>query len=105
MNSPAKTDTPLIRLAPGQHTCGPVGVTIRDMKRGEQFLPHIHLEERHNHFTVVARGSLVCHGRPAIEGEVLRVGDVIDWVVGEPHAMTALEDDTRVVQIRKGPWG
>lgn len=92
-------DTPLLRID-GFFQSGPLRLTVKDFKCGEVLPVHTH-NEYTNHLTIVASGSLVCRGRPSIEGAVIKAGDVLDWRVGEPHGFEALEDGTRIVQVNK----
>lgn len=96
------SDTPLIYLD-GQFASEGVSGRIMRFKAGEGLPVHTHPTARHNHFTVVLSGRLVCHGRPAIAGAIIQAGDVIDWVVGEPHGFTALEAGATILQINKSP--
>ena len=63
---------------------------------GGEFPIHVH-DASSNHTTTVARGSI----RDPHDGAVYKCGDVIDWPAGVPHGFTALEDNTRLVNIGK----
>lgn len=93
------TDTPLIRLS-GHFTSGSISGTVYTFAKGEGLPVHVHNVGMPNHITVVAKGSLVCRGRPSIDGVVISAPDVIDWLPGEPHGFEALEDSV-IVQVRK----
>lgn len=69
-------------------------------KAGDVFPVHAH-GESDVHISVVARGSLRCIGRAAIEGEIIKAGDVIDWNAGEPHGFVALDDGSVLVNVIK----
>lgn len=100
------SDTPLIHLT-GAFVTGALpdssGVSgkILRFNAGEGLSVHTHPTERHNHITIVLFGSLTCHGRPAIEGQIIKAGDVLDWVAGEPHGFTALEGGAALLQVNK----
>lgn len=61
---------------------------------------HYHQAGR-EHITVVLAGSFLCRGNNAIEGQVIKAGDVLDWPSGEPHGFEALEDNSSFLQIGK----
>jgi len=66
---------------------------------GDELGLHDH-EEDTNHISVVARGAFRAWGD---DWEAkLPVGSVIDWPVKQAHAFTALEDNSRLVNIKKG---
>lgn len=62
---------------------------------------HLHSLTSPNHITIIARGSFIVSGRPAIEDKIIKAGDVLDWMPNEPHGFTALEDNSVLIQIRK----
>lgn len=95
------TDTALIRLDGKWTTEGLTG-TVYHFQKGDGLPVHVHPTPNHNHITVVISGSLLCQGHPAIEGQIIRAGDVLDWVVGEHHGFSALEDGTVFVNVTKG---
>jgi quercetin dioxygenase-like cupin family protein len=73
---------------------------VYDFERaGDELGPHAHDEDT-NHISIVARGSFKAWGG---DWEVtLPVGAVVDWPVRQTHAFTALEDNSRLVNIKKG---
>lgn len=70
-------------------------------KAGESLEKHIH-DETTIHVTIVARGSVrVC----SHDWERIAVaGQLVDFRIGEPHEIVALEDGTRVFNILKHSW-
>jgi len=62
---------------------------------------HSHADGRGMHITVVLSGSFLCVGNPEIEGEIMKVGDVLDWTASEPHGFRALEANSSFLQIAK----
>ncbi len=80
---------------------GSVDGTIYDFERaGDELAVHVHPPEA-NHISIIARGSFRCIGDPAIAGTVLMQGAVVDWPAGQEHGFIALEDNARMVQIKK----
>lgn len=78
---------------------GDIRGTIYDFEFAGDVLPsHVH-DEFTNHITIVARGKVKVYSdtwtREATPGQVL------DFVVGEPHEIMALEDNTRIFNIIK----
>jgi quercetin dioxygenase-like cupin family protein len=59
----------------------------------------------HNHTEATAHISVVVCGKIKVQGEGLErehsANDVIDFPADQPHEFTALEDDTRIVNIQK----
>lgn len=92
-------DTPLVFLT-GPFQTGKIAGVIYHFKAGEGLPIHVHKSGMNNHITVVAKGRLVCSGRPSIEGKIIEAGQVLDWMPDEPHGFTALEDSI-IVQVRK----
>ena len=80
-------------------TVGDLRGTIYDFEKAGDVLPkHVH-DEFDNHITIVGRGRLRAHSHDwsaEYEG-----GQIVDFRPGEPHELTALEDSTRIVNIRK----
>ena len=64
-------------------------------------LPTHEHDENTNHISIIARGSFKCIGRPEIEGQIIKNGQVVDWEANEPHGFIALEDNSRMIQIQK----
>ena len=52
-----------------------------------------------NHFTVVARGSFMARG--VDWHKTLTCGDIVDWPANQPHEFSALEPNSRLVNIVK----
>jgi quercetin dioxygenase-like cupin family protein len=72
---------------------------IYDFQFAGDVLPtHIH-DEATNHITVVAKGRLKAKS-DTWEREA-GAGQIMDFVVGEPHELIAMEDDTRIINIVK----
>lgn len=94
-----RNDTPLIFIQ-GQFKTDTIEGTIYHFKEGEGLPVHVHPMGANNHITVVAKGRLICSGRPAIEGKIIGAGQVLDWMPNEPHGFKALEDSI-IVQVRK----
>jgi quercetin dioxygenase-like cupin family protein len=67
-------------------------------KAGEALLMHNHLEDT-AHITVVVCGKIKVHGDGW--GNEYSANNVIDFPANQPHEFTALEDDTRIVNIQK----
>jgi quercetin dioxygenase-like cupin family protein len=59
----------------------------------------------HNHTEATAHISVVVCGKIKVQGEGWErehsANDVIDFPADQPHEFTALEDDTRIVNIQK----
>jgi hypothetical protein len=83
-----------------QFTFGKLTGTIYDFAEAADVLEKHQHDEESNHITVVARGSFKISGNGW--ERVVRAGDVIDWRPFDPHEFTALEDNSRVVNIIKG---
>jgi len=73
--------------------------TIYDFEVAGDILPMHDHDETNAHITVVARGSVKASG----EGweRVFKSGAVIDFPANQPHEFVALEDKTKIVNIRK----
>lgn len=94
------TDTPLMKIT-GPFQIGTLRGTVLRFARGEGLPVHVHLER--NHISVVAKGRFECHGRPAIEGQIIEAGEFLDWIVGEAHGFIGLDEDNVMVQVNKAP--
>lgn len=80
---------------------GVIHSTIIDFEKAGDVLPkHVHIEDD-VHITIVARGSVRASSHDW-EKEV-QCGSIIDFRVGEPHEIVALEDGTRIINILKSP--
>ena len=78
---------------------GDIRGTIYDFEKAGDILPkHVHTEED-VHITIVARGKLKSYSHDwEIEATA---GQILDFRVGEPHELMALEDNTRIFNILK----
>jgi quercetin dioxygenase-like cupin family protein len=78
---------------------GDLNGTIFDFEFAGDILPkHIHTEND-VHITIVCKGKIKAYSHDW-ETEVT-LGQVIDFRVGEPHEIAALEDNTRIINIIK----
>ena len=75
-----------------------VGTVYTFEKAGDVLAMHTH-DEATAHITIVARGKVKAHGN-GWEKE-LSAGAVIDFPANQSHEFTALEDDSRIVNIQK----
>jgi quercetin dioxygenase-like cupin family protein len=78
---------------------GNVNATVMDFPEIDDTLPMHEHGEVGNHFTVVARGSFMARG--VNWHKTLVAGDVIDWPANQPHEFSALEPNSRLVNIIK----
>ena len=78
---------------------GDIRGTIYDFEKAGDILPkHVHTEDD-VHITIVARGKLKAYSQDwEIEATA---GQILDFRVGEPHELMALEDNTRIFNILK----
>jgi quercetin dioxygenase-like cupin family protein len=82
---------------------GDIHGAIYDFEFAGDILPkHTHTEND-VHITIVTRGKLKAYSHDW-EKEAI-AGQVIDFRVGEPHELMALEDNTRIVNIIKKHGG
>lgn len=80
---------------------GKLSGTIYTFEKVGDILPmHTHTEGD-AHITIVARGKIKAHGNEW-EAEY-SAGAVIDFTSDQSHEFIALEDDSRIVNIIKGP--
>jgi quercetin dioxygenase-like cupin family protein len=78
---------------------GDIKGSMYDFEKAGDILPkHIHLEND-VHITIVARGKLKAYSHDW-EKEAI-AGQLLDFCVGEPHELMALEDNTRIFNIVK----
>jgi quercetin dioxygenase-like cupin family protein len=76
---------------------------IYDFELAGDILPrHSHTEEN-NHITIVCRGKIKAYA-DTWEREAA-AGQILDFYVGEPHELKALEDNTRIVNVVKKMGG
>jgi quercetin dioxygenase-like cupin family protein len=82
---------------------GDLNGTIIDFEKVGDILPaHIH-DETNVHITIVCTGKIKAYSHDwAIEATP---GKVIDFRVGEPHEIMALENNTRIINIIKKTGG
>ena len=78
---------------------GDIKGTMYDFDKAGDILPkHVH-DENSVHITIVARGKLKAYSH---DWEMEAVaGQLLDFRVGEPHELMALEDNTRIYNIIK----
>lgn len=78
---------------------GDIRGAIYDFERaGDVVAKHVH-GENDVHITIVARGKVKAYSHDW-EKEAI-AGQVLDFRVGEPHEIMALEDGTRIFNITK----
>jgi len=82
---------------------GDLNGTIYDFEKSGDILPnHVH-DESNVHITIVCSGKLKAYAdnweKEAVAGQIL------DFQVGEPHELMALEDNTRIINILKKAGG
>jgi len=73
--------------------------TIYDFEKAGDILPkHVH-DESNVHVTIVISGLLKSYSH---DWETIsKAGQIIDFRVGEPHELMALQDNTRIINILK----
>lgn len=82
---------------------GDIRGAIYDFGKSGDILPkHVH-GENDVHITIVARGKVKAYSHDW-EKEAI-AGQVLDFRVGEPHEIMALEDGTRIFNILKKAGG
>lgn len=81
---------------------GNIRGTIYDFEHEGDVLPMHDHDEVSIHITIVARGKIKAHSSTGWEIEA-EAGKIIDFKPREPHEITALEPNTRIVNIRKTP--
>jgi quercetin dioxygenase-like cupin family protein len=82
-------------------TTGRLQITVYFYEHAGDELPvHVHTEDA-NHITIISVGSFRVTGDPAIAGNILMQGMVVDWPAGQQHGFVALSDGCRMIQIRK----
>lgn len=79
-----------------------VGV-IYDFEIVGDVLPKHNHTEDDVHITIVARGKIKASSHDWEKEAV--AGQIIDFRAGEPHELTALEDNTRIINIVKKMGG
>jgi len=81
----------------GKLTC-----TIYDFDLvGDELPMHVH-GPTDIHISIVARGKIYAFGPDGSWGTEAETGALLDWDVGQYHGFTALEPNTRLINIVKG---
>jgi len=74
-------------------------VEFFDMEEvGSGLNKHVHGED-YAHISVVTSGSIKVFSHDW--EKIVKQGQVVDFKIGQPHGMVALEENTRVINIRK----
>ena len=77
--------------------------TIFDFEKAGDMLPsHTHTEDN-IHITIVCRGSIKAYSTGW--ETTSNAGSILDFKVGEPHEIIALENNTRIINIVKKMGG
>jgi quercetin dioxygenase-like cupin family protein len=88
-------------LAKQLDNLGSIRGIMYDFERAGDTLPKHNHTENTAHITVVARGKLKAYSH---DWELEAVaGQLLDFPVGQPHELMALEDNTRIFNIIKNP--
>ena len=78
---------------------GDIRGTLYDFEFAGDVLPkHVH-DETNVHITIVARGKIKAYSHDWEKEAV--AGQIMDFRVGEPHELVAVEDNTRIINIQK----
>ena len=78
------------------------GVMYDFEKAGDILEKHVH-DKTNVHITIVARGKVKVYSH---DWEIVaEAGKLVDFRVGEPHEIMALEDNTRIFNILKHVGG
>ena len=86
-------------LAKPLENLGDIRGTIYDFERAGDVLPKHNHTEKDIHITIVARGKLRAYSHDW--EKIATAGQILDFRVGEPHELMALEDSTRIINIQK----
>jgi quercetin dioxygenase-like cupin family protein len=90
-------------LANQLENLGDLKGTIYDFEFAGDILPkHIH-DETNVHITIVCKGKIKAYSHDW-EKEAI-AGQIIDFRIGEPHEIMALEDNTRIINLLKKVGG
>jgi quercetin dioxygenase-like cupin family protein len=74
------------------------GIIYDFEKKGDVLPKHNHTEDN-IHITIVARGKIKAYSH---DWEKIAIaGQIMDFRIGEPHELMALEDNTRIINIIK----
>jgi quercetin dioxygenase-like cupin family protein len=86
-------------LANKLENLGDIQGIIYDFEKEGDVLPKHNHTEDNVHITIVARGKIKAYSH---DWEKIAIaGQIMDFRVGEPHELMALEDNTRIVNIIK----
>jgi len=90
-------------LAKPLSNLGDLRATIYDFEKAGDILPkHVH-DDTNVHVTIVARGKVKAYSHDW-EQEAT-AGQLLDFRVGQPHEIVALEDNTRIFNVLKQMGG
>jgi quercetin dioxygenase-like cupin family protein len=89
----------LVSLLSKPLVAGELSGTIYDFEVTGDILPMHNHDENTAHATIVARGSVKASGKGW--EKQFKAGAVIDFPPNQEHQFIALEDNTRIVNIRK----
>jgi quercetin dioxygenase-like cupin family protein len=78
---------------------GDLNGTIYDFEESGDVLPKHNHKPDDVHITIVARGRLRAHSHDW--STEATAGQILDFRPGEPHELTALEPNTRIINIVK----
>jgi hypothetical protein len=94
-------DDDLMALLTTVKQLGKLTVTIYHFeKTGDELPVHVHAEDA-NHISLISVGSFKVIGDPAISGNILTQGMIVDWPAMQEHGFVALSDGARMIQIQK----
>lgn len=86
-------------LANKLENLGDIQGMMYDFEKEGDILPKHNHTEDNAHITIVARGKLKAYSH---DWEKIAIaGQIMDFRVGEPHELMALEDNTRIINIIK----
>ena len=86
-------------LLVNQINIGDLRGSMYDFEKVGDILPKHNHDENTVHITIVARGKLKAYSH---DWEIIAAaGQIVDFKVGEPHEIMALEDNTRIFDIIK----
>jgi quercetin dioxygenase-like cupin family protein len=86
-------------LANKLENLGDIQGIIYDFEKEGDVLPKHNHTEDNVHITIVARGKIKAYSH---DWEKIAIaGQIMDFRVGEPHELMALEDNTRIINIIK----
>ena len=86
-------------LANKLENLGDIQGMMYDFEKEGDILPKHNHTEDNAHITIVARGKLKAYSH---DWEKIAIaGQIMDFRVGEPHELMALEENTRIINIIK----